>query len=65
MGLEGYNLSEIYALMDARLIRFYRAMLGNNIKPETVTYLMESHHHERLKMVSGDKYNAMRQHVGK
>ena len=43
---------------------FYTGMLGNNA-PETVAYLMESHHHERLKMVFGDKYNAMKRHIKK
>jgi ATP-dependent DNA helicase DinG len=33
--------------------------------PQTVVYLMESHHHERLKMVFGDKYNAMKRHIKK
>jgi hypothetical protein len=61
---KGYNLPETYAFFDMGLCSFYTGMLGNNA-PETVAYLMESHHHERLKMVFGDKYNAMKRHIKK
>lgn len=61
---KGYDLPETYAFFDMGLCSFYTKMLGNKA-PETVAYLMESHHHERLKMVFGDKYNAMKRHIKK
>ena len=51
---KGCNLPETYAFFDMGLCSLYPGMLVNNA-PETVAYLMESHHHERLKMIFGDR----------